>query len=65
VGTYVFGDLSSGHIWGAKPDAAGNWQRTLVHTHNRIVSSFGQDAAGELYLVDYGNGAILRLIAAP
>ena len=65
AGTYVFGDLSSGRIWGAKQDAAGNWQRTLLMTHNLIVSSFGQDAAGELYLVDYGNGAILRLIAAP
>lgn len=65
AGTYVFGDLSSGHIWGAKQDAAGNWQRTLLLNHNLFVSSFGQDAAGELYLVDYGQGAILRLIAAP
>ena len=26
---------------------------------------FGQDSAGELYLVDYGNGAVLRLRAGP
>jgi glucose/arabinose dehydrogenase len=71
VGTYVFGDLSSGHVWGLKQDSSGAWVRTVViDDHNRTVSSFGQDAAGELYLVDYangsvGNGEILRLVAAP
>ncbi|HZP03226.1 MAG TPA: PQQ-dependent sugar dehydrogenase [Terriglobia bacterium] len=60
-GTYVFGDLSSGHIWGLKQDSTGAWRSTLVLTHNLTVSGFGQDAAGELYLLDYGNGAVLRL----
>jgi glucose/arabinose dehydrogenase len=65
VGTYVFGDLSSGNVWGLKEDASGTWLRTLLLTHNRTVSSFGRDPAGELYLVDYGNGAVLRVTAAP
>ena len=71
VGTYVFGDLSSGHVWGLKQDSGGAWVRTVViEQHNRTVSAFGQDTAGELYLVDYaggvaGNGAIFRLVAAP
>jgi glucose/arabinose dehydrogenase len=65
VGTYVFGDLSSGHVWGLKQDSSGAWVRTVLLDHNRTVSAFGQDAAGELYLVDYGNGAVLRLVAAP
>ncbi len=70
VGTYVFGDLSSGHVWGLKQDSSGAWIRTLVLDHSRTVSAFGQDAAGELYLVDYANGAaagggIFRLVAAP
>ena len=65
VGTYVFGDLSSGEVWGLKQDASGSWQRTLILNHNLTVSSFGRDADGELYLVDYGNGAILHLVAAP
>lgn len=64
-GTYVFGDLSSGRVWGLKQDAMLNWHMTQVLTHNLIVSSFGQDAAGELYLIDYGNGAVLHLRAAP
>jgi len=65
VGTYVFGDLSSGHVWGLKQDSNGAWIRTVVLEHDLTVSAFGQDAAGELYLVDYGNGAIFRLVAAP
>jgi glucose/arabinose dehydrogenase len=65
VGTYVFGDLSSGHVWGLKQDSGGAWVRTLVLDHKLTVSAFGQDAAGELYLVDYGNGAVLHLVAAP
>jgi Glucose/sorbosone dehydrogenases len=63
VGTYIFGDLSSGHVWSLREDALGNWQRTLMLTHNLTVSAFGRDTAGELYLVDYGNGAILRVQA--
>jgi hypothetical protein len=65
VGTYVFGDLSSGHIWELKQDAMGIWQVTPLLTHNLTVSSFGQDAAGELYVIDYGNGAVLRLTTGP
>jgi glucose/arabinose dehydrogenase len=65
VGTYVFGDLSSGNVWGLKEDASAAWHRTVLLTHNRTVSSFGRDLAGELYLVDYGNGAVLRVTAAP
>lgn len=64
-GTYIFGDLSSGRVWGLKQDAMLNWHMTQVLTHNLTVSSFGQDAAGELYLLDYGNGAVLHLRAAP
>jgi hypothetical protein len=65
AGDYVFGDLSSGHVWAGVEGSNGNWSQTLVLAHNLTVSSFGQDAAGELYLLDYGNGAVLRLAAAP
>ena len=61
TGTYVFGDLSSGRVWGLTQDASNAWQQTLLLTHALTVSAFGRDAAGELYLVDYGNGAVLRL----
>ena len=65
AGAYVSGDLSSGNVWGLWQDAQGIWQQTLVLTHKLIVSAFGQDIAGELYLIDYVNGAVLRLRSAP
>ena len=65
AGDYVFGDLSSGHVWAGVQDMNGNWSQTLVLTHSLTVSSLGQDTSGELYLLDYGNGAVLRVQAAP
>ena len=66
VGTYVFGDLSGGRVWGLKQDEGGDWQQTVLLEldPNRTVSSLGRDADGELYLVDY-NGAVFRLVATP
>jgi glucose/arabinose dehydrogenase len=65
VGAYVFGDLSSGNVWSLRQDIQGNWQRTLILTHTLTVSAFGRNALGELYVVDYLNGAILRIATAP
>jgi glucose/arabinose dehydrogenase len=65
VGVYVFGDFTSGHIWGLTEVTQGNWKRKLMLTHHLTVSAFGRDTAGELYLVDIINGAILRLQAGP
>ncbi len=59
-GMYLYGDWCTGTIWAAQPDANGTWQTSIVLESGRQISSFGQDEAGELYLVDYG-GAILRL----
>jgi glucose/arabinose dehydrogenase len=65
AGTYVFGDLSSGRVWGLWQGPGNAWQQTLLLTHALTVSAFGRDTAGELYLVDYGNGAVLRLRLGP
>jgi hypothetical protein len=59
--TYIFGDFSSGKIWGLKENS-GAWTRTLLLSSGRSLSSFGQDAAGEIYVVDY-SGSILKLVA--
>lgn len=63
TGVYVFGDFGSGRIWGAVPRADGSWQRSLLLLSNLAISSFGEDQAGELYVVDYGGGRIRRLVA--
>jgi glucose/arabinose dehydrogenase len=61
AGSYVFGDFGSGTIWRLTQDASGAWQRVALLTGGPNISSFGRDAAGELYVMDYGAGAILKV----
>lgn len=56
-GLYVYGDFGSGSIWAFNP---ANGTNQLVANSGASVSSFGEDAAGELLVVDYG-GRLLRM----
>ena len=60
-GAYVFGDFSNGKIW-ELTESSGTWTRTLLLSSGHNMSAFGQDAAGELYVVDYG-GSVLKIVA--
>jgi glucose/arabinose dehydrogenase len=55
-GVYFFGDYCSGHVWGMVNHGAGWQTELLVEESGLSISSFGQDEAGELYLVDQGGG---------
>jgi glucose/arabinose dehydrogenase len=61
AGSYVFGDFGSGTIWRLTQDASGAWQRVRLLGGGPTISSFGRDLAGELYVLDYGAGAILKV----
>ncbi len=59
-GLYVYGDYCSGEIWAARLEAGDSPRviegpEILLRSGLRI-SSFGEDAAGELYVVDHGGG---------
>jgi len=58
-GKYVFGDFGSGTVWTLTESPPGAWTRDKLLSTSHSISSFGQDAAGELYLVDLG-GAIFK-----
>jgi glucose/arabinose dehydrogenase len=58
-GAYIFSDFGSGAIW-ELTESSGIWTRTKLLSSGRSVSSFGQDVAGEIYVVDY-SGNILKL----
>jgi glucose/arabinose dehydrogenase len=71
-GRYFFGDFVTAKIWSialtidpttGRATASDLREHTAELTPGN-VSSFGVDASGELYFVDYSNGAIVR-IAAP
>ena len=59
-GLYLFGDFCSGTIWAAEARADGLWQSTRLLDSGLSISSFGEDEAGEVYVVDRG-GRVFRL----
>jgi len=56
---YLFGDWCSGRIWGLWRDSDLAWRAIELMNTDIPVSSFGEDEAGEVYLVDY-DGALYR-----
>jgi glucose/arabinose dehydrogenase len=63
VGVYLFADFCSGTIWATQRDSGDAWQTRVLMNSGKPISSFGEDEAGELYIVNYG-GSILRLAAS-
>ena len=59
-GQYIFGDLN-GRIWSLQEAPPGTFTRTLLNDTGLTISSFGQDQNGELYVVDIGNGRVLKV----
>lgn len=56
VGAYIYGDWSTGKVWGVKHDGrAVVWQRELVDTPFNITG-FGTDHAGEMHVIDQTSG---------
>ena len=60
VGTYLFGDFTSGRIWGATENGDGGWSSEELFDTDFRISTFGEDEAGELYVVNYSGGALYK-----
>jgi len=67
-GRYLLADYCSGAFWDLVRDSRGGWRATK-HTDLGIAvprpvagfTSFGEDAAGELYVTNIGTGALYRV----
>ena len=55
-GAYLYSDYCTGHIWALQRDANNKWVNTLLLDSGLNVSSFGQDAQGELYVIALNGG---------
>jgi glucose/arabinose dehydrogenase len=60
-GIFLYADYCTGFVWGLFK-APGGWQNQRLYDLDVPITSFGQDPAGELYLVS-DNGGIFRLVA--
>jgi len=63
-GVYLYGDYCSGRVWGLMQDEHGAWLSAQLFEVSGTISSFGEDHAGRVYLLDH-NGAVLRLEPVP
>lgn len=68
-GTYFFGDWCSGKIWSLKYDGSNVsdfQERTseMAPDSGSIsqISSFAEDSAGELYILDHSDGEIYQIV---
>jgi glucose/arabinose dehydrogenase len=57
---YFYGDYCSGIVWGLRREADGSWAQAQLLQAKANISSFGQDEAGEVYVVDH-RGDILQI----
>ncbi len=65
VGKYVYGDFISGRIWALDVEAGtGVVTNTELADTDLLIASFGEDAAGELYVLHY-SGDVYRIVRDP
>ena len=60
-GTYLYGDYCNGKIWGASRDTRGVLVTRELADTPWLISTFGEDLNGEVYVADH-NGAIYRIV---
>ncbi|WP_155317902.1 PQQ-dependent sugar dehydrogenase [Desulfosarcina alkanivorans] len=61
-GQYVYGDFASGKIWSlGYTGATVHGPHVLVSNSGLNISGFGQDASGEVYVLDYHGGGVYVL----
>ena len=59
-GIYLYGDYCTGYVWGLI-NVDGGWQNKLLFETNVRITSFGQDKAGEIYMLS-DTGEVYKLI---
>lgn len=62
TGVYIYADYCTGTVWGLRHEADGAWSQAKLLDSGKIVSSFGLDSTGEMYLLDHRNGEVWQVI---
>ena len=60
AGAYLYADYCTGHLWSLQRGSDGKWGNTLLAELGQGISSFGEDAQGELYAVAL-RGAVYQI----
>ncbi len=63
-GRYFYADFATGRIWSIFQLPSNNWSPPALELDTSLmISSFGEDEMGELYIADYTNGTIRQIRA--
>jgi glucose/arabinose dehydrogenase len=62
-GYYVYGDYCTGEVWAVAAGASAPATGIRLLDTSRMISGFGQDDRGELYLCDIAGGGVYRIVA--
>ncbi len=62
-GKYIYADYGSGKVWALSFDGSKKTNNQLLSNEGGSVSAFGEDANGELYLLDHSSGTIKRFVS--
>lgn len=62
-GTYIFGDIITGRIWGLSQDG-GEWESELLLESGINMATFAEGHDGEIYVPNYFDGSIHRIVSA-
>jgi hypothetical protein len=64
-GRYLYADFATGRIWSIQRMEDGGFSQPRLELETGLqIASFGEDAAGELYIADFYGGTVRRLRAA-
>jgi glucose/arabinose dehydrogenase len=61
-GIYLYGDFCTGRIWGLRRSGSA-WETSLLLDSPFLISTFGEDEAGNIYVADYSSGTIYKIVA--
>lgn len=62
-GSYLLGDYGTGYLWTLTADGDGAYIASEPAPTDLLISSFGEDSSGELYVVDL-NGSVFQIVAS-
>ncbi len=62
-GKYIYGDFGSGRVWALSQENNKKTSNQLLIERAGSISSFGEDQRHELYICEYADGRILKVVS--
>ncbi|MCO6452097.1 MAG: PQQ-dependent sugar dehydrogenase [Caldilineales bacterium] len=64
TGLYIFGDTCTGRIWASRREAE-DWSTDLLLDSDALITTFGRNAAGDIFVADLMTSAVYEIVSVP